>query len=186
MATVPFRGREVRVLSHERQLAVHQHTLGRIPQPSEGCVPISGRRAARCDVWTPDRLGLRPESVGRTWAATALKLMLAYSRHRQLAAVPPEVMRKLGEADRFTNAMLTATLHRFVTVFVMEGRPFSAVLTPRNRRSVWTTMVGPSAPATELWTVPLNVAFPEGKKGRLDMALAKQRLWSAARRVSKR
>ena len=186
VTTVPFRGREVRVLSHERQLVYTSTRWADYPSPQRGAFPVLDAALLVVTFGHAIDWAFVLDLVGRTWAATALKVMLGYLEHSQLAAIPPEVMRKLGDADRFTNAMLTATLHRFVTVFVMEGRPFSAVLTPRNRRSVWTTMVGPSAPATKLWTVPLNVAFPVSRDGRLDMALARRRLWSVARRVSKR
>jgi hypothetical protein len=186
VTTVPFRGREVRVQSHERQLVYTSTRWAEYPSPQRGAFPVLDAALLVVTAGHEIDWAFVLDLVGRTWAATALKVMLGYLEHSRLAAVPPEVMRKLGEADRFTNAMLMATLHRFVTAFVMEGRPFSTVLTPRNRRSVWTTMVGPAAPATKLWTVPLNVAFPDGRNGRFDMALAKQRLWSMARRVSKR
>jgi hypothetical protein len=183
---VPFRHRTVKVLKREQQLVYTCARWAEYPSPQRGGFPILdaallSARAGEIIDWA-----LVLNMVGRSWAASALHVMLGYLKRWHLAQVPSDVMRQLAQVDRFTNPLLVAALHRFVTRYVMEGRPPGAVLTPRNLRSVWATMMGPAPPSTKLWTVPMNVAFPDGTKGRLNATLAGRRLRSLAARFVKR
>jgi hypothetical protein len=91
--------------------------------------------------------------VDGTWGVTALRLMLTYLERWQLAVVPDRVQRHLADQDRFTNAAVVAVLHRIITTFVMEGRPLGSVVTSRNLRTAWSTLVSP----TPRWSKPFRL-----------------------------
>jgi hypothetical protein len=178
-----IRGRIVKVMKDEFQLVYTSTRWAENPRRS-GAFPILdaalliSARGEELD-WE-----LVCALAGRSWGVSALRLMLGYLYRWQLSAVPSSVMRRLALLDQYTNQVLVAALHRFVTKYVMEAQPPGTILTSRNLSTVWTTLAGPATPAAKLWKLPMNIAFPSGKQRRLDMAA--QRMRSLAGRLAKR
>ena len=117
-----------------------------------------------------------------TWGVTALRLMLTYLDRWQLAAVPAPVLRELGRHDRFTNRGLIELLHRLITRFVMEGRPLGGLVTSRNWRTTWSTLVGPTRPWNKPFRLAAKVAFPVSERDRFALANVGRRIRVAFRR----
>ena len=186
LTTFSFNGQSVRVLSHELQLIYTCTRWAEYPSPQRGVFPVLDAArliSARGDSFDWDRVTIL---AGQSWAATALRVMLGYLDRWQLAAVPPAVLRNLAALDPYTNQLIVQTLHRFVTSYVMEGRPPGPLLTVRNARSIWTTLVGPSMPAGKIWKLPMNIVLPHGPRNRIDLRLAARRARSLAIRVAGR
>jgi hypothetical protein len=186
LTTLSFNGQSVRVLSHELQLLYTCTRWAEYPSPQRGMFPLLDAArliAARGQSFDWDLVTIL---AGQSWAATALRVMLGYLDRWQLAAVPPAVLRNLAALDSYTNQLIVQTLHRLVTSFVIEGRPPGTVLTVRNARSMWTTLIGPSMPAEKIWKLPLNIVLPRGSESRIDFRLAARRARSLADRVARR
>lgn len=186
VVTSSVNGQTIRVFGHELQLLYTCTRWAEYPSPQRGMFPVLD--AARLlsvhgDTIDWDRVTIM---AGQSWAATALRVMLGYLDRWQLAAVPPPVLRNLATLDPYTNQLIVQTLHRFVTSFVMEGRPPGPFLTVRNARSMWRTLIGPSMPAGKIWKLPLNIVLPRGPRNRIDLRLAARRARSLASRVAGR
>jgi Uncharacterised nucleotidyltransferase len=186
LSSVSINGQCVRVFGHELQLVYTSTRWAEHPSPQRGLFPILDT-ALLISVCGDDIDWERVCRIaGRTWAASAVRVMLGYLDRWKLAAVPERVMHELAGLDPYTNTILVEALHRFVTMFVVEGRAPGTIWTTRNVRTLWTTLVGPSGPATKLWTLPLNIVLPRGIRGRLDAGLAVRRAHALVRRVAAR
>lgn len=96
----------------------------------------------------------------RSWAATALRVLLTSLARWQLADVPPAVLRRLAASEPFTNRALLSALHWLATAFLVELRPLGAVLTRRRLRTAWSTLAAPAPPWRKVATLPAALVFP--------------------------
>jgi hypothetical protein len=179
-------GQRVRVFGHELQLVYTCTRWAEHPSHQRGLFPILDAALLISSCGETIDWDLVCRISGRTWAASAVRVMLGYLDRWKLAAVPDRVMLELARLDPYTNKFLVEALHRYVTMFVVEGRAPGTIWTTRNVRTLWTTLVGPTAPATKLWNLPLNIVLPRGVRGRLDAGLAMRRARALARRVASR
>lgn len=175
-----------RVMHHELQLVYTASRWSEMLNPQRGVFPILDAalllrtQGAALD-W--DRVR---NMVDRSWAATALRLMLGYLDRWRLAAVPPDVLPRLASSDPFTNRIVIGVLHRLITAFVMKGRRPGPVLTRRNLRVIWSTLLRPGPAWTKLLALPVNVAFPPDRDDRFDLSNAVRRARAAVRSNAKR
>ena len=179
-------GQSVRVFGHELQLLYTSTRWAEYPSPQRGVFPVLDAARLLSDHGNTIDWDLVVSLAGQSWAATALRVMLGYLDRWKLAAVPSDVMSKLATLDLYTNPLIVQALHRFVTSYVMEGRPPGPVLTVRNARSMWNTLIAPSVPAGKIWKLPLNIVLPRGPRNRIDLRLAVRRARSLANRVARR
>jgi hypothetical protein len=174
------------VFNHELQLVYTCTRWAEYPNPQRGMFPVLD--AARLLSNHGDMIDwdLVIGLAGRSWVATALRVMLGYLDRWKLADVPSVVMRRFAALDPYTNPLIVQTLHRFVTSFIMEGRPPGPFMTVRNARAMWTTLIAPSMPAAKIWKLPMNIVLPRGPRNRIDLRLAARRARSLAVRVARR
>src|SRR4029453_7919517 len=122
--------------------------------------------------------------VRESWASTALHLMLTYLRRWDLALVPPEVLNTLAASDRHANRIFFRLLHRLVTMYAIEGRPFGlAATTEGHLRVVWSNLLRPMSPTANLFSVPYHLAFPPGHPERFNPSYALRQVGGFARRA---
>jgi hypothetical protein len=122
--------------------------------------------------------------VRESWASTALHLMLTYLRRWDLALVPPEVLNTLVASDRHANRIFFRFLHRLVTMYAIEGRPFGlAATTEGHLRVVWSNLLRPMSPTANLFSVPYHLAWPPGHPERFSPLYAMRRVGAFARRA---
>jgi Uncharacterised nucleotidyltransferase len=122
--------------------------------------------------------------VRESWASTALHLMLTYLRRWDLALVPPEVLNTLAASDRHANRIFFRLLHRLVTMYAIEGRPFGlAATTEGHLRVVWSNLLRPMSPTANLFSVPYHLAWPPGHPERFSPLYAMRRVGAFARRA---
>ncbi len=165
-----------RVMTDELQLLYTSARWTEIVNTERGVFPILDAallvhaRGAALD-W--DRVCALAEG---SWSATALRVMLGYLDRWDLADVPSPVLRRLAAADRFTSPVLVRLLHRLITAYVIRGRRPGPVLTRRNLRVIWTTLVRPAAPWTKLPALPMNLTFPPDRADRFSLSHALQRI----------
>jgi hypothetical protein len=180
-ASVAVGAQTVRVMNHERQLVYTATRWAEMIKAESGIFPLldAALLLRSCDGqldWDEVcRLAEEP------WAAGALVLMLAYLDRTHLARVPAAVLSRLGRRDRFSNAVVRNLLHRIVTRYVIEGRQPGPLLTPGNRRLVWSTLAAAKSPWAKLAELPVNVIFPPAAQGRFDPARVMRRLRTVVR-----
>ena len=121
------------------------------------------------------------EAVRGSWAATALRLMLSYLAASDLAAVPPDALRRLARVDRHANAMSLAVLHRVITAYVVEGQPFGLAPTRHHVQIVWNSLLRPMSATANLLSVPYHLACPPHHPDRFSPLFVMRRLGSFAR-----
>jgi len=114
-------------------------------------------------------------------ATTAMHTMLAYLCRWDIISVPFEVSDRLAARDRHTNRVSLWILHRLVTIFLIERRPYGRFLTERNVRIIWSTILQTPTPLRNLLRLPYCIAFPPGHPHRFDLAFAAKRLRSFVR-----
>lgn len=114
-------------------------------------------------------------------AITAVHVMLTYLHRWDVIPVPREVLDRLAAGDKHTNRASRWILHRMVTIFLMERRPYGRFLTERNVRIIWSTLLQTPTPLKNLLTLPYRIAFPPGHPRRFDLAFAAKRLRSFVR-----
>jgi hypothetical protein len=169
-------GTAARVMSHELQLVYTGSRWSEILNTQRGVFPIlDAALLLRIQGGTLDWDRVCA-MVDGSWAATALRLMLGYLDRWRLASVPAEVLRRLASSDQFTDRMLIGMLHQLVTTFVIRGRPPGSVITRRNLRIVWSTLMRPQRPWTKILALPVNLTFPPDREDRFDLLHAVQRL----------
>jgi hypothetical protein len=123
-------------------------------------------------------------TVQESWASTALHLMLSYLRRWHLAVVPPEVLNTLAARDRHANRIFFRLLHRLITMYAIEGRPFGlAATTEGHLRVVWSSLLRPMSPTANLFAVPYHLACPPGHPERFSPLYAMRRIGAFARRA---
>lgn len=163
-------------MPHELQLVYTSARWTEIVNTQRGAFPILDAALLirmRGDALDWDRVCRMTEG---SWSATALRLMLEYLSKWGLATVPVDVRRQLAAEDRFTSPILIRLLHRLITAFVVEGRRPGAVITRRNLRIIWSTLVRPQPPWTKLPLLPVNLTFPPDRPDRYSLSHALQRL----------
>jgi hypothetical protein len=116
---------------------------------------------------------------------TAMHAMLAYLCRWDIISVPREVLGRLAAGDRHTNRASLWILHRMVTLFLIERRPFGRFLTDRNIRIIWSTLLRTPTPLRNLLSLPYRIAFPPGHPHRFQLAYAARRLRSFVRGAAK-
>src|SRR4051812_41314323 len=118
------------------------------------------------------------ETTRGSWAATAVHVMLSYLAATDLAAVPPEVLRRFAVIDRHANWISVRLLHRVITAYVVEGRPFGPALSEYNVGLIWSAVMGQRAPVVNLLSVPYHLACPPRHPDRFRPRFAIRRLGS--------
>jgi hypothetical protein len=118
-------------------------------------------------------------------AATAMHTVLAYLCHWGIISVPREVLERLAARDRHTNRASLWILHHLVSIFLIERRPYGALLTEHNTRVIWSALLQTPTPVRNLFRLPYHVAFPPRSSHRFDVIYAGKRLRSFVRRVAK-
>ena len=116
---------------------------------------------------------------------TAMHTMLAYLCRWDIISVPREVLGRLAAGDRHTNRASLWILHRLVTIFLLERRPYGRFLTERNVHIIWSTLLQTPTPLRNLLRLPYCIAFPPGHPHRFDLAFAAERLRSFVRGAAK-
>lgn len=116
---------------------------------------------------------------------TAMHIMLAYLCRWNIISVPREVLDRLAAGDRHTNRASLWILHRVVTIFLLERRPYGRFLTERNVSIAWSTLLQTPTPLRNLLRLPYHIAFPPGHPHRFDLAFAAKRLRSFVRGAAK-
>jgi putative nucleotidyltransferase-like protein len=97
--------------------------------------------------------------VERSWAITALNLMLSFLSKYELVPVPSDVLQWLVRNDHYTNALSMGALHRLLWRYVILRKPFSDVLgTQNNMETIWSVLVRPSTPTRNLLRIPYSLA----------------------------
>jgi len=97
--------------------------------------------------------------VERSWAITALNLMLSFLSKYELVPVPSDVLQWLVRNDRYTNALSMGALHQLLWRYVILRKPFSDVLgTQNNMETIWSVLVRPSTPTRNLLRIPYSLA----------------------------
>lgn len=123
-------------------------------------------------------------TLGRSWAASALHLLLAYLHQMNLAPVPAAVLDTLAAVDRHLSRTSIGVLHRIVTTYVMEGRQFGLAFTSEGHlRIAWSSLLGPRSPAVNLLSVPYHLACPPGHPDRFSPLYAIRRVGAFSRRA---
>lgn len=174
-------GHAARVMSHELQLVYTGSRWSEIVNTQRGVFPILDaalllRRQGDTLDW--DRVCAM---VDGSWAATALRLMLGYLDRWQLATVPHDVLRRLAASDRYSDRLSIGLLHQLITTFVIRGRRPGPILTRRNLRIIWSTLMRPQRPWTKFMALPMNLMFPPDREDRFDLAHAAHRLRGVVR-----
>ena len=181
LASLTIGGETARVMNHEMQLVYTCTRWAETLKSGRGIFPMLDvalllREEGRTLDW--DRVcGIAQGS----WAATPTTAMLSYLNRWKLAAVPPEVLRRLVPRGNFANHVMNAVLNRLVTAFVMEARLPGSILTPSNLRIIWSTLLRPGSPWVNFLALGPNIAFPSDRVNRFDLLTAMQRLRSAIR-----
>jgi hypothetical protein len=123
-------------------------------------------------------------TVGRSGTATALHVMLSYLDTWALAPVPPTVLETLAARDRSLNRFSIGLLHRLVTAYIMDGRPFGrTIATQGHLESLWRSVLGSRSPIVNLVSAPYHVACPPGHPDRFSLPYAMRRFVAFARRT---
>jgi hypothetical protein len=171
-------------MNHELQLVFTSARWAEEFDPARGLYPIVdaalliGKHGDMLD-W--DRI---LATVRESWTSTALHLMLSYLQRWDLALVPPEVLNTLAATDRHANRIFFRLLHRLVTVYAIEGRPFGlAATTEGHLRVVWSNLLRPMSPFSNLISVPFHLACPPGHPERFSPLYAMRRVRAFVRRA---
>jgi hypothetical protein len=160
IATTIVAGGPAQVFAHELQLVYTATRWADMPSFQRGTFPILDAAMLIASHGATLNWAQVCALVDGTWGTTAVRLMLTYLDRWELAAIPSPVLRELAYNDRFANRALIEVLHRLITAFVMEGQPLGRIVTSRNWRTTWSTLVGPTAPWTKPFRLPLKIAWP--------------------------
>jgi len=170
------------VMNHELQLVFTSARWAEEFDPARGIYPILDAALLiekHSDTLDWDRI---LAMVRESWASTALHLMLSYLCRWHLALVPPEVLDTLAAGDRHANRIFFPLLHRLITVYAIEGRPFGlAATTEGHLRVVWSSLLRPMSPTANLFSVPYHLACPPGHPERFSPLYAMRRIRAFAR-----
>jgi hypothetical protein len=171
-------------MNHELQLVFTSARWAEEFDPARGLYPILdaalliGKHGDTLD-W--DRI---LALVRGSWAGTALHLMLSYLQRWDLTIVPPEVLSSLVASDRHANRIFFRLLHRLITMYAIEGRPFGlAATTEGHLRVVWSSLLRPMSPTANLFSVPFHLACPPGHPERFSPLYAMRRVGAFVRRA---
>jgi hypothetical protein len=122
--------------------------------------------------------------VRGSWSGTALHLMLSYLQRWDLALVPPHVLNTLVARDHHANRTFFPLLHRLVTIYAIEGRPFGvATTTEGHLQVVWSNLLRPKSPTANLFFVAFHLACPPGHPERFSPLYAMRRVGAFVRRA---
>ncbi len=177
-------GYAARVMSHELQLL---YTCARWTEdldPGRGAYPmldvilLTRTRGHRLD-WNHVLAMLEGSS-----ATTAVRLMLSYLSRWGVVSAAREVLDRLAAGDQHVNRVSLWILHRLLTSFLIEGRPYGRLATSSNVRIVWSSLTQPRSPLSNLLALPCRVAFPPRYSRPFDLAFAFRRLRSVIRRAA--
>jgi Uncharacterised nucleotidyltransferase len=93
-----------------------------------------------------------------SWSATALNLMLSFLHKCEIVQLPPEVLSRVIEQDRHTNAVTLGALHLLIDRYLVQRKPFGRVMgTQRNVETVWSVLMRPSTPARNILRIPYSL-----------------------------
>jgi hypothetical protein len=171
-------------MDHERQLIYTSTRWADTFNPGRGLYPILD--AALLIQKHGDTLDwdVVLATIRKSWAATALHLMLSCLDRWELAVVPPAVLNTLVTAEHRLNRFSIRLLHRLITEYVVEGRPFGlAVTTQGHLEKMWNSLLGPRSPTANLLSVPYHIAFPLGHPERFSPLYAMRRVGVFVRRA---
>jgi hypothetical protein len=90
-------------------------------------------------------------------AATYLCLLLTYLRKCRLIDVAPEILREIFSRQRSFGSINLKILHALIDHYFVDGRAFGRVLSLRNARIVWRTLLLPGPPFRNLMLLPWNL-----------------------------
>lgn len=181
LTPIELGGQEVRVFNHELQLVYTATRWAQMPSLQRGAFPILDLALLIAMHGGTLDWQRTCAMVDGTWGATALRLMLTYLDRWELARVPAPVLLHLARQDRFTNRAAIAVLHGLITTFVIEGRPLGRVISSRNWRTAWSTIVGPSSPWTKPFRLAAGIAFPVSERDTFSGPRVHRRVWAAMR-----
>jgi Uncharacterised nucleotidyltransferase len=171
-------------MNHELQLVFTSARWAEEFDPARGLYPILDAALlirTHGDTLDWDRI---LAIVRESWAGTAMHLMLSYLQRWDLALVPPEVLDTLAARDRHANRIFFPLLHRLITSYVVEGRPFGlAATTEGHLRVVWSSLLRPMSPTANLFAVPFHLACPPGHPERFSPLYALRRIGAFVRRA---
>jgi hypothetical protein len=120
-------------------------------------------------------------AVDRSWATTALQIMLSLLSTWHLARVPCEVVTWLAASDPHVNRTSHWLLYRMVLRYVMTSAP-PGLMTTRTLELMWTALVRGASPLASLLCTPYYLAFPPRQRDRFGPARAMRRLRTVVRR----
>ena len=133
--------------------------------------------------WDKVFLMLRGSSAAAT---TAMHTMLSYLCHRGIVSMPPDVLARLAVLDQYTNRVSLWILHRLISIFLIERKPYGPFLTENITRIIWSALLQTPTPFRNLLKLPYHIAFPPDQPRRFDLARAGGRLRSFVRRTKER
>ncbi len=178
-------GRQIAfAMSHELQLIYTSARWADTFNPARGIYPIIDvalliRKHGNTLNWD-----VILAAIQRSWAASAVHLMLSFVCRWELAVVPSAVLETLGAADHHLNRLSIRLLHGLTTEYVVGGRRFgSAVTTQGHLEKTWNSLLGTRSPTANLVSIPYNVAFPAGHPERFSPRYAARRVRVFVRRV---
>jgi hypothetical protein len=114
-----------------------------------------------------------------TAAAAHLYLMVSYLQHHGLITIPEEVEKNLRALAASLNDLTCSFLWRQIDVFLIKGQAYGRIATEANVGIIWNTLLSHGAPAKNLLSIPLNLAFPPRNPHRLSPAFQFSRIAAA-------
>jgi len=112
-------------------------------------------------------------------AATRVYLMLTYLQRHELAAIPREVMARLSSRQINPNGLGASILHRLIDTYLVAGKPYSQIASPRMIGIIWDTLLEPRPARRNLLSLPWRMLFPPGHQDRFDPLFQLRRIGSA-------
>lgn len=119
------------------------------------------------------------ESIAGSSAASDVYLMLSLLERHRLAAVPPEILRRIKTRQKNIHAPNLLILHALFDSFILSGRPFGKLASSANTEIVWTTLLSPHSPLKNLASLGWNLLFPPSHPGRFNVKFQLRRMASA-------
>lgn len=174
-----FRGVRCMQLTNEMQLIYTSSHWAEEFNSTRGLVPMldviylltRNTRVIGWDLilsWLPD-----------TAAATHLFFMTSYLQQHGLITIPEEVNNSLRACTANLNHLNLSLLWWLIDRFLVEGRPYGRVLTEANVGIIWKTLLSRGTPASNLLSIPRNLALPPGNPRRFNLAFHLSRISSA-------
>ena len=114
-----------------------------------------------------------------TAASAHLYLMTSYLQRHGLIAIPEEVIKRLRALATNLNRLNQSLLWRLIDTFLVEGRSYGRVLTDANVGIIWKALLSRGSPASNLLSIPWNLALPPRDPRRLSPAFQLSRIAAA-------